>query len=299
MCVCVSGGAQRLGAGSRGRQPVGTFLSACVSGRIRFPKARAPRPHLPPLAPLLRTRVRSPVTGATSSRGTPRGASPAPTCDHGGSPGPFRNRPDPRGCCTGYGGREAGGGRERGAGRERGGAGSRVPVRGAGRGPPRGSGGHRPELAERGSEAGPRTGGAVPWRALGPRKNLEWRSWMGVDRREFGGSRARSGGAGRWGAQGACCRAGQDLRVLAWQTVGHGLANMEGVDQASGWSNRMGRHPDPSQGHGESRARPAGLGGGAWGSPEGGWSAGAPRDLRRVQRRRTERGPGCARACSG
>lgn len=109
MCVCVSGGAQRLGAGSRGRQPVGTFLSACVSGRIRFPKARAPRPHLPPLAPLLRARVRSPVTGATSSRGTPRGARPAPTCDHGGSPGPFRNRPDPRGCCTEYGGREAGG----------------------------------------------------------------------------------------------------------------------------------------------------------------------------------------------
>lgn len=298
MCVCVSGGAQRLGAGSRGRQPVGTFLSACVSGRIRFPKARAPRPHLPPLAPLLRARVRSPVTGATSSRGTPRGASPAPTCDHGGSPGPFRNRPDPRGCCTGYGGREEGGGRERGAGRERGGAGSGYLCAGRG-GARRGA---REGTAQNSRSGARRPGherGAVPWRALGPRKNLGWRSWMGVDQRESGGSRARSGGAGRWGALGPCCREGQDLRVLAWQTVVHGLANMEGVDQASGWSNRMGRHPDPSQGHGESRARPAGLGGGAWGSPEGGRSAGAPRDLRRVQRRRTERGPGCARACSG
>lgn len=72
----------------------------CVSVRSPFPKAQAPRPHLPLLDPLLSPPVLSPFTGAASSWGTSRAPRAAAACHQGSSPGLFRRRPDPRGCCT-------------------------------------------------------------------------------------------------------------------------------------------------------------------------------------------------------
>lgn len=109
------------GVGNRDRtrdEHLGTFIAVCVSVRSPFPKAQAPRPHLPLLDPLLSPPVLSPFTGAASSWGTSRAPRAAAACHQGSSPGPFRCRSDPRGCCTGYGGREAGeGGGGGGAGR--------------------------------------------------------------------------------------------------------------------------------------------------------------------------------------
>lgn len=128
----------RMGRGAAGfsveagpKAPGNLYVGVCFWPE-QLPKRPAP---LPPPDPLLCAPVCGPLTGSASPWGTRRGPRPAAACHRGGRLGPFRSRPDLRGCCTGYGGREAAAARTRrgGAGDLRAGRGGAGGSAGSGR----------------------------------------------------------------------------------------------------------------------------------------------------------------------